>query len=251
MTLVNHPSGNYSFVPGIAPYSCGVIANTGFEVVHVTLATPCPWREGFDLIDAQLAGAGRSRSALCAVSLRSPSPFTFDGFAQFNSGYADVLKSWGIFVDGVNPVARTNVAPESIAPEQPSLYGFAYTRPCIHSQAASFVVAGAGELPEGVLNREGIVRLADISNSGLLEKAAFVMDLMSNRLAQLGVSWNNVTRTNIYTVHPIDEIVRAVIVPRTGQAGLRGFTWFYSRPPIQEIEYEMDVRGVTQDIVLN
>jgi GAF domain-containing protein len=32
-----------------------------------------------------------------------------------------VLKGWGVFLDGVNPVARTNVAPEVSPPAEPSL----------------------------------------------------------------------------------------------------------------------------------
>ena len=43
--LLHNPQGHYRFLKGIAPYSCGVIADEGFEIVHVTLATPPPWRQ--------------------------------------------------------------------------------------------------------------------------------------------------------------------------------------------------------------
>jgi hypothetical protein len=250
MNLQKHPDGDYSFVPGIAPYSCGVIANPGFEVVHVTLRTMVGWREGFGLIDSFLRKAGRPHAALCAMSLRCPKPFTFQGFSDFNGQYAAILRDWGVFVDGVNPVARTNIAPRLVPPATPSLYAFAFTRPVENSQISTFVVAGAGELPEGVLRRDGIIELANTSSSGLKTKAEFVMDLMEQRLQKLGTSWDAVNRTNVYTAHQCDDLIQNLINPRIGKAGLFGVTWHDSRPPIEEIEFEMDVRGVVSEIML-
>lgn len=242
--MIQHPVGNYLFVPGIAPYSCGVRAVPGFEVVHVTLRNLIDWRSGFELIDSILKREQRPRAALCAVSLRSPVPFSFDGFATFNAEYAAVLMGWGVFVDGVNPIARTNVVPVTLPPQTPSLSGFAFTRPCGADSPPSFVVAGAGELPEGVLNRASIHRLGDVTADGLTAKARFVMTLMSTRLQQLGTTWSAVTRTNVYTAHSMDRIVPEVLEPQTGIASRHGLNWFFSRPPIEDIEYEMDVRGV-------
>lgn len=250
MSLKKHPTGDYSFVPGIAPYSCGVIANQGFEVVHVTLRTITGWQQGFELIETFLRDAGRPPAALCAMSLRCPKPFSFQGFSDFNSQYAAILKDWGVFVDGVNPVARTNIAPRLVPPAEPSLYAFAFTRPVANSPAPTFVVAGAGELPEGVLQREGIIELANTSPAGLKAKAEFVMDLMGQRLRKLGTSWNAVNRTNVYSAHPCDDIIQNLINPQIGKAGLFGVTWYDSRPPIEEIEFEMDVRGVLSEIML-
>ena len=48
--LTDHPSGNYRFLPGIAPYSCGVVASPGFEIVYVTFQQPPPYRRGFERI---------------------------------------------------------------------------------------------------------------------------------------------------------------------------------------------------------
>src|SRR5687767_4935164 len=116
------PAGHYRFLPGIAPYSSGVVAMSGHQVIHATLRAPVPWRDGFALIERHLRGEDRPRAALCAIALRSPKPFTFDGFAEFNAGYRAVLDSWGLLVDGANPIARTNVAPLVGAPAEPSLY---------------------------------------------------------------------------------------------------------------------------------
>ena len=104
--LVENKRGNYSFVKGIAPYSAGVIAQAGFEVVHVRLSRYIRLRAGFDAVEAHLKRAGRPLQAMCGMELRSPKPFSFTGFNQFNAGYIDVLKKWDILFDGMNPVAR-------------------------------------------------------------------------------------------------------------------------------------------------
>jgi hypothetical protein len=113
--------GNYEFLPGIAPFSSGVVAVAGYQVVHVTLRRPMPYKKGFELIDGSSPRRGRPRQALCAIELRIAQALSFDGFASFNEGYRALLTEWDILIDGVNPVARTNVAPVVGAPAEPSL----------------------------------------------------------------------------------------------------------------------------------
>ncbi|HTI50029.1 MAG TPA: hypothetical protein VL475_03720 [Planctomycetaceae bacterium] len=250
MPLIDHPQGNYRFLPGIAPYSCGVVSSPGFEIVHVTLHHPVPYRRGFDRIEQHLVQACRPKTALCGIELRSPRPFSFPGFAAFNASYAKTLEGWGLFVEGVNPVARTNVAPEIDPPSEPVLYGFSYSRPAGPYGTPTFVVAGAGELPEGVLSSEGIVAAGDTSPEGIAVKARFVMDLMEARLEGLGGAWPLVTAVDIYTVHPIHQLLPGTILGRMGPANVHGLRWYYTRPPITGIEYEMDLRGVRTELRL-
>lgn len=40
MKLIDNPKGNYKFLSGIAPYSCGVIAMPGYEIIRVKLQDP-------------------------------------------------------------------------------------------------------------------------------------------------------------------------------------------------------------------
>jgi hypothetical protein len=49
----------------------------------------------------------------------------------------------------------------------------------------------------------------------------------------------------VHDVHPIleDEIVRRGATPG-------GLTWHFARPPVVDLEFEMDVRGVAREIVL-
>ena len=148
-------------------------------------------------------------------------------------------------------MARTNVAPEVDPPAEPVLYGFSYSRPCDPSLPPTFVVAGAGELPEGVLSPEAIVRGGETSAEAVAAKARFVMDLMEARLHGLGAGWPEVTAIDLYTVHPIDRLLPEVILRRVGPAAVHGVRWFYSRPPIVGIEFEMDLRGVRAEVRLD
>lgn len=250
MPLTAHPTGNYQFLPGIAPYSCGVVSSAGYEIVHVTFQKPLPYRQGFDKIAQFLAAQGRPKTSLCAIELRSPKPFTFPGFAAFNAEYATILKDWGVFVDGVNPIARTNVAPVIHAPSEPALYGFSFSKATAANQPSTFVVAGAGELPEGVLAREGIVALGNTSVDGLKVKAQFVMDLMSARLQGLQVDWSMVNTIDVYTAHSLTPLLPEIVLGRIGAASIHGATWHYTRPPIEEIEFEMDVRGTRTELIV-
>ena len=52
--LIANPQGHYHFLKGIDPYSCGVVADPGYEIVFVTLRSPTSWKEGFHLIDRHL-----------------------------------------------------------------------------------------------------------------------------------------------------------------------------------------------------
>lgn len=241
------PHGHYRFLPGIAPYSSGVVAMPGHEVVHVTLRAPVPWRDGFVLIERHLGVEQRPRVALCAIALRSPKPVTFDGFTEFNAGYRAVLDSWGLLIDGANPIARTNVAPLVGAPAEPSLHAFAYTRPGA-TPRPTFVVAGSGEVVD--LAAERIVRRGETSPDAIREKAIFVMNVMQTRLRGLGVDWHDVTAIDLYTPHPIEPFVRDVILGAAGPAAIHGVRWYPSHPPVVGLEYEMDVRGVARELLL-
>jgi hypothetical protein len=245
--LISFPDGGYKFIRGGFPYCQGVRALDGFAIERVRFARPLPVERGFATIEAHLASIGRPRTALCAAELRSPKPFSMSGFGEFNKSYVEVLTRWQLFRDGVNPVARSNVAPEIDPPAEPSFYAFCYTVPSPNARP-SFVIAGSGEWPGGGRFPEDIVAHGDVSPAGLLVKARWVLDAMQNRLADLGVGWQDTTASQVYTVHDIHAVLRDEIVPRAGNGA--GLTWHYCRPPIQELEFEMDVRGVAEERVL-
>lgn len=249
--LVENPRGNYRFLKGGSPYSSAVAADPGYEIVQVTLNALLPFQSGFHLMARHLAVAGRPMQAVCAMELRSPRPFSFEGFAEFNHGYHAMLADADILVDILNPVARTNVAPEVHPPREPSLHAFSYTVPHAESKARpTFVVAGAGELLDARLSPQAIVRPNEVSASAMREKAAHVMQCMTGRLQGLGVSWDEVNVVNIYTVHDIFPFFQDEILAVPGAGGRHGVRLHYARPPIAGLEYEMDVRGVRTELHL-
>jgi len=246
--LRDGPDPSYRFLPGIRAFSSGVTATAGWEIVHATLRSPVPWREGFAHIERHLRETGRPRTALCGIELRSPAPFTFDGFAAFNEGYRTVLSEWKILVGDDNPIPRTNVAPTIAAPAEPSLYAFAYT---VQGTTASptFIVAGAGEMRDRGQGREGIVRVGETSAEAMREKARFVMAIMQERLSALGGDWSRVTVIDVYTARPVHDLIDDVLGP-AGATAIHGIRWFPSRPPIQGLEFEVDLRGVGREVTL-
>lgn len=240
--------GGYRYLKGVFQYSGGVVAEPGFEIERVRFARPVPLADGFAAIETYLRSIGRPLTALCACELRSPAPFSEQGFAEFNRQYVRPLADWGIVRDGINPVARTNVCPEIDAPAEPSFYAFSYTLPA-RNGTGSFVVAGSGEAPEGKSNyRDHVIRLGDRSTSGLREKARWVLGEMERRMAALGFGWDRATGTHLYTVYDVHPFLAEEIVAREAAPG--GLTWHFARPPVSELDYEMDVRGVTRERVI-
>lgn len=249
--LIDAHTGNYQFLPSHATYSSGAVAMAGYAIVHAVFRRPRPVAQAFAVVQAHLNGLGRPMQAVCGFELRSPKPFTFDGFAEFNKGYVDLLKQYGLHIDGYAPAARTNVCPEpqTIAPSEPAVYAFSYTVPSSAKQV-NFVGAGAGEIKPGPFTRDSIVRLGETAPDAMREKAAFVMSMMSAEIADLGASWEDATAANIYTIHPLESYLVSDILTPMNATAIHGVHWFYTRPPIDDIEFEMDVRGVAQEVTL-
>lgn len=249
--LTDFSAGNYQFIPGSATYSSGAVAMAGYTIVHAVFRRPRPVHQAFAEIQSHLSGLGRPMQAVCGFELRSPRPFTFAGFAEFNQGYVDLLKEYQLHSDGYGPAARTNVCPEpqAIAPATPAVYAFSYTVPNA-AQPVNFVGAGAGEIKPGPFTRDSIVRLGETTPDALGEKAAFVMGMLAAAMREMNVGWQEATTANIYTIHPLEPYFVSEILTPMGQTAVHGAHWFYTRPPIVEIEFEMDVRGVSQEITL-
>ena len=245
MSALSFEPGGYRFAKGVFQYSAGVAAMPGYRIVRVRFRHPVALADGFRRIEAIVGAAGRPLTAFCACELRSPAPFTETGFQAFNTIYVGTLQRWGIFDGVTNPVARSNVCPAIDPPAEPSFHAFAYTEVAADAEP-SLIVAGSGEAPEGRGNyRDHIVRLGDVTASGLRDKARFVLDEMQRRLAALGFGWQHTTATQLYTVHDIHPFLADEIVHRG--AARSGLTWHYCRPPVVDLEYEMDCRGIAAE----
>ena len=247
-TAVFQPGG-YRYVRGPFQYSGGVAAEPGFRVERARFRRRPGIEEGFRLIEAHLKARGRPTTAFCACELRSPAPFTEQGFIDFNRVYVGTLERWGIFKDEENPVARSNVCPEIDPPSGPSFEAFSYTVPDDAGGPPSFVIAGAGDAREGPGSyEERFVRFGDQSPDAMAEKARYVLSAMERRMGALGLGWADVTASQVYTVFPIHNFLADEIVARGAAPG--GLTWHYAWPPVKGLDYEMDVRGVPVELVV-
>src|SRR5436309_10975147 len=196
-------AGGYRFLPSVFQFSAGVAALSGYAIERVRFRSPVPLKQGFERVERLITEAGRPLTAFCACELRSPAPFTEEGFRAFNQVYVGALREWGLFDGTINPVARSNVCPEIDPPGEPSFHAFCYTA-ASEDDAPSCVVSGSGEAKEGGSSyRERTVRLGETSADAMREKARYVLGEMERRLAALGFDWAGTNATQVYTVHDI------------------------------------------------
>ena len=236
---VSEASGNYGYLPssGEPPFCNAVIANVGYEIVRATLECPIPYRAGFELIEQHLGALDRPRQALCGIELRCAEPYTRDDFRAFNVEYAVLLISWGKYggAVGTGTTARTNIAPLLHAPSEQVLFAFSYTLPSTTSRP-TFVVSGAtgGRVEE--------------SPDAVRQKVSNIVEVLDNRLKEIGVTWELTTETVVYAPENIEAALRSELLPRIGPAVLNGVRWFPGRAPVVGTEIELGTHGVRQEL---
>lgn len=243
-------SGNYRYAPGVFQYSAGVAALPGFAIERVRFSDPVPLKAAFDRVAVVIQGEGLPLTSFCACELRSPAPFSDKGFAAFNEIYAGTLKQWGLFAQGDNPVARSNVCPEINPPSEPSMHAFCFVRPAKDAEP-SFVVSGSAEVPEPEGKHDygdHAIAAGDTSPTGMRQKAQWVLGEMERRMAALDADWSKATGVNVYTVYEIHSFLGEELVRRG--ATRHGLIWHFNRPPIVGLDYEMDCRSVALERVI-
>jgi hypothetical protein len=246
--VVDFAAGGYRYIPAVFQYSGGVAALPGHAIERMRFRSPVPLEQGFEQIERLITRAGRPLTSFCACELRSPAQFTEQGFRAFNESYVVTLEKWRLFDDKVNPVARSNVCPLIDPPAQPSFHAFCFTVPA-NDQAASFVIAGSAEAREGGASySERIIRRGETAPDAMREKARHVLGEMERRMAALGFEWRHTTATQVYTVHDLHPFLADEIVRRG--AAHSGMTWHYARPPVRELEYEMDCRAISRESIV-
>ena len=240
--------GGYRYLPSVFQYSAGVQAAPGYRIEQVRFARPMALAEAFAFAEKHLARLGRPTTAFAHCELRSPRQFDDQGFIDFNRRYVRQLAQWGVYTDetsssaAVNPVARTNVVAAHHPPGEVSMLAFSYTMPSDEATLESFVLAGGGDARKGSAPySERIVAFGDTSPAGLRTKISFVVDEMTRRLASFGLGWEHARAVQAYSVHAITEgVIADLAAPGRIACGL---TWHVAHPPVKGLEYEMDVRG--------
>jgi hypothetical protein len=248
MTTRDFPAGNYRFIPAVFQYSSGAAADSGFEIERVRLDRMLPLAEGFAQVAKYIQAAGRPLTSFCACELRSPAAFTEAGFRAFNEHYVKTLAEWGLFDGTTNPVARSNVCPEIDPPAEPSFYAFSFTRPTT-SAGPSFVIAGGAEARGGAGSYpERIVRYRETSPDAIKDKVRQTTGEMESRLRTFGFGWQDTTAAQAYSIRDFHHVLADELV-RHG-ALRSGLTWHFARPPVVDLEYEMDCRRVMREVVV-
>ena len=245
-------AGNYRFIPAVFQYSSGACAADGFGIERARFDRLLPLAEGFAQAAKHIQDAGQKLASFCACELRSPAAFSEAGFLAFNQHYVKTLSQWGIFDGTTNPVARSNVCPEIDPPSEPSFYAFSFVRP-IEGRGRTtpdFVIAGGAEARGGPGSYpERIVRYRDLSPEGLREKVGFTVREMESRLAEFGFGWKDTTAAQAYTVHDFHPALTDELVRRGAMRS--GLTWHFARPPVVDLEFEMDCRRVSREVVVS
>ena len=240
----------YRYIPSVFQFSGGVAAEPGHSFERVVFGRPVPLETGLELVQRRLRALGRPSTAFCACELRSPGQFAEADFAAFNRRYASVLDQWGLMDGDVNPVARTNVCPETAKPDVPSMHAFVYTIPSADAGAVDFVTAGGAEAPEGDSDYHGgIVRPGDTSLDGLREKLGFVRDEQTTRLVSLGHDWDATSEVNAYCLHDVGPLLYSELISRGASSPHEGVTVLKASPPVADCDFEMDTRRITSTLV--
>jgi hypothetical protein len=232
--LAHNRSGNYRFLAAEGrPFSGGVMADEGYDLVHARFERPVPLEAGLAAAVGHVASAGRLVHAIAGFELRIPESLTKADFDAFNRGYVSNLRGLDLEVDGLLPVARTNVAAIAGGVSEPSVYAMSYTLPGRRIRPA-FVLSGAPEEEVG-------------STATMLDS---IMRVLSVRLHEIGASWEDATAIQLYGVDNFQDLIVDRVLKLAGPAAVHGIRWFPSLPPIQGLRLEIDVRSAGTELVL-
>jgi len=234
LMLTHNASGNYRFLGAEGrPFSGGAVADEGYDLVHARFERPLPLEADLAAASRVALAAGRTVHAIAGFELRIPEPLSSAAFAAFNQTYVTNLRRLGLEVDGLFPAARTNVAAIVGAVSEASVYALSYTIPG-HRARPAFVLSGAPEEEgdDGAAMLDSIIRV------------------LSVRLEEIGASWEDATAIQLYGVDDVQDLVVDKVLKMVGGAAIHGIHWFPSRPPVEGLRLEIDVRSAGTEVVL-
>lgn len=228
--LTQFAPGNYRALtsPG-HPFSDGIVADAGYDLVRAVFSRPRPLHEGLDAARRHVEAAGRPATALAGFELRIPEPLTSEGFAAFNGPYVERMTELGLSTGEALVATRTNVAPTVAGVTEPSLLAFTYTVPGASGRGAAYRLSGATETR---------------SDGTTAERLRSIVDVLDGKLGELGATWDQATAVTVYGA---ECDLDAATLARLGAAGLRGVRWYPSRPPIVGVGFEIDAHSVATE----
>lgn len=224
--------GNYHvLVAHGRPFSAGIVADPGFDLVHAVFFRPVPLENGLEAARQHVQAAGRPVAAIGGFELRIPEPLSREQFDTFNAPYVERMAAMGLTNGNEMVAARTNVAPTVAGVSESSVYAFTYTVPGRGRPRRAFRLSGATETgPDG----------------STADRLRSIVEELEGRMAELGVGWDDATGINVYAAASAPTELAASF----GTGALHGLAWFPSLPPITDFEFEIDARGVGTELVL-
>lgn len=240
--------GHYNYLPGLVFASLAVVAQPGVVIERACFPACLPLAEGFDAVRAALERFDRPLAALCGFDLRLPAARRLEDFVAFNGQYLEQLRSWELLDGDDSPLARTNVAPVRGGVSEPGVLGFSYTVEG-DSPSPTFVVSGVPEVGDDASGPDDVVRLGETTPDALEEKLEFVIRALKERLAELGVEWDDDALVQLYTAHDAASALNDILV-REGINPVFGLTWHEAAPPVDLLELEIDVRRYARETVV-
>ena len=245
------PGGSHSYVPGLRFAASAVLATPGHTIERAVLSAPVDLPAGYDRVEAHLRSIGRPMSALCGLELRMPASLPLAGFTAFNDGYLARLDQWGLLVDGVPGLARTNVCPR-VGVDAAGIVAWSYTveRGAGAGRSPSYVVSGVADLPGGGRYPDDIVRRGETTPDALREKAAAVVADVAARIGALGATWTDDASVHLYSLHDLTHLVATELLPGVGVRPTGGIVVHDTAPPTAGLELEIDVRTYDRELYL-
>ena len=246
MELRENAAGGYRFLATSpdAPYSAGVVAMAGYEIVHAVVRRHVPVMEGFGAIERYLRALERPRAALCGMELRGERPYTPEEWRApdgFNGRYRAMLREWGLFVEGYPAVARTNVVPVVGPPVEQVVHAFSYAVPVNGADGGgpTFVTSGAPEA-QAMWKSEAKVD----------ERLLSSLDAIGRAIEGSGRAWEDATTVNAYVREGITTELAEAALGRVGGAARHGLHWYLTKTPLLGPYLECDARGVRREVVV-
>ena len=242
------PRRRYRYIESVFQFSGGVAALPGFGIERAMFAQPLPIADAFAAIESHLGAIGRPSTALCACELRSPAQFSDREFVDFNKVYVQNLERFGLFRDGVNPVARTNVVPQTSKPATPSIYAFCYTVPSDAPTPALWRPAGPRRQKVEATTSTVSSHSTTSVSADCRDKLRFVRDEQALRLDALGLAGTTRSTSAATAWRTSARCCGKSFCEKA--SGVTESTGTTPARPLQDCVFEMDARTVLRDITL-
>ena len=243
--------GGYRFITHAFQYSGGVAAEPGFRIERARFASPPKLADGFDAIEAHLSRLGRPPTAFCACELRSPAQFTEAGFVAFNRHYVAAAGDVGHLPRRGQPGGALECLPR----DRPAGRAGVLRLQLHGAERATATRPRALSAPAAARR----ARAAPATPSASSGSATSRPTACARRRASSSARWSGAWRRSA-SAGPTSPRRRSIrsststrFSPTRSSAAARraaGLTWHYARPPVQGLDYEMDVRGLARELVI-